>query len=103
MQAPKQNSYDVVIIGGAMLGSSVAWFLTNNKDFTGKILVVERDPSYEFAATSLTNSSIRMQFSEPINVKISQFGADFVNNFKTYMGNGPELPQPIIQSFGYIS
>jgi len=102
MQTPKHQSYDVVIIGGAMLGSSTAWFLSNNKDFTGKVLVLERDPTYEFAATSLTNSSIRMQFSEPINVKISQFGADFVKNFKTYMGGGPDLPQPIIQSFGYM-
>jgi glycine/D-amino acid oxidase-like deaminating enzyme len=102
MQAPKDKSYDVVIIGGAMLGSSTAWFLSTNKDFTGKVLVVERDPTYEFAATSLTNSSIRMQFSEPINVKISQFGAEFVKNFKTYMGGGPDLPQPIIQSFGYM-
>jgi glycine/D-amino acid oxidase-like deaminating enzyme len=102
MQSPKLKSYDVIIIGGAMLGSSTAWFLSNNKDFTGKILVVERDPTYEFAATSLTNSSIRQQFSEPINVKISQFGADFVKNFKTYMGGGSDLPQPIIQSFGYM-
>ena len=102
MQVPKHKSYDVVIVGGAMLGSSIAWFLSNNKDFSGKVLVVERDPTYEFAATSLTNSSIRMQFSEPINVKISQFGAEFVKNFKTYMGGGPELPQPIIQSFGYM-
>jgi glycine/D-amino acid oxidase-like deaminating enzyme len=102
MQAPKHKSYDVVIVGGAMLGSSTAWFLSNNKDFTGNILVVERDPTYEFAATSHTNSSIRQQFSEPINVKISQFGADFVKNFKTYMGDGPDLPQPIIQSFGYM-
>ncbi len=102
MQAPKHRTYDVIIVGGAMLGSSIAWFLSNSKDFTGRVLVVERDPTYEFAATSLTNSSIRMQFSEPINVKISQFGADFVKNFKTYMGGGPDLPQPIIQSFGYM-
>ena len=102
MQAPKHRTYDVIIVGGAMLGSSIAWFLSNSKDFTGRVLVVERDPTYEFAATSLTNSSIRMQFSEPINVKISQFGADFVKNFKTYMGGGPDLPQPIILSFGYM-
>jgi glycine/D-amino acid oxidase-like deaminating enzyme len=102
MISPKHISYDVVIIGGAMLGSSTAWFLSSNKDFNGKILVVERDPTYEFAATSLTNSSIRQQFSEPINVKISQFGAEFVKNFKTYMGPDERLPQPIIQSFGYM-
>lgn len=100
--SPANKSYDVVIIGGAMLGSSTAWFLSNNPDFTGKILVVERDPTYEFAATSHTNSSIRQQFSEPINVKISQFGADFVKNFKTYMGDDPRVPQTIIQSFGYM-
>ena len=44
---PKHVSYDVVIIGGAIMGSSTAWFLTENPDFDGRVLVVERDPSYE--------------------------------------------------------
>lgn len=99
---PKQISYDVVIIGGAMLGSSVAWFLSDNPDFDGTVLVVEQDPTYEFASTSHTNSCIRQQFSEPINIKISQFGAVFVKNFKTFMGNDPRLPQPVLHSFGYM-
>lgn len=101
-QAPKSSSYDVVIIGGAMLGSSTAWFLSSNPDFKGKVLVVERDPTYEFAATSLTNSCIRQQFSAELNVRVSQFGVDFIKNFKTYMGNDPRLPQPLIHSFGYL-
>ena len=46
----------MVIIGGAMIGSSIAWFLTSNPDFNGRLLVIERDPSYEFASTSRTNS-----------------------------------------------
>ena len=33
LQTPKANSYDVVIVGGAMLGSSVAWFTATNPDF----------------------------------------------------------------------
>jgi len=83
---PDRSSYDVVIIGGAMYGSSVAWFLTDNPDFDGRILVVERDPSYEKCATAHTNSCIRQQFSNPLNVQISQFGAEFINGFHEAMG-----------------
>ena len=99
---PARPSYDVIIIGGAMLGSSAAWFLTDNRDFTGRILVIEKDPTYEFAATSRTNSCIRQQFSTEINIKISQFGAQFIKNFRTYMGGDPDVPTVPLQSFGYM-
>ncbi len=99
---PKRTSYDVVIVGGAMLGSSVAWFLSDNPDFKGTVLVVERDPTYEFSATALTNSCIRQQFSTEINVRVSQFGADFVKNFQAYMGGDPRVPKPVLHSFGYL-
>ena len=101
-QTPKKNSYDVVIVGGAMLGSSVAWFLTDNPGFDGSILVVERDPTYEFTSTSHTNSCMRQQFSREINVRISQFAADFVKNFRAYMGDDPRVPNIPIQSYGYM-
>lgn len=101
-QTPKSRSYDVVIIGGAMLGSSVAWFLSDNPDFDGSILVVERDPTYEFTSTVHTNSCIRQQFSREINVCISQFGADFIRNFRTYMRDDPRVPDVALQSFGYM-
>lgn len=100
--APQNQSYDVVIIGGAMLGSSVAWFTANNPDFQGSILVVERDPTYEFSSTAHTNSCMRQQFTSEINIKISQFAADFVKNFQEYMGNDPRVPKPALQSFGYM-
>jgi glycine/D-amino acid oxidase-like deaminating enzyme len=99
---PASPSYDVVIVGGAMLGSSTAWFLTENPDFNGSILVIERDPSYEFAATSHTNSCIRQQFSTELNVRISQFGAEFVQNLPRHMGNDPRVPDLRIQSYGYM-
>ena len=102
MQAPAQSNYDVVIVGGAIYGSAVAWFLTENPDFDGSILVVERDPTYEFASTSHTNSCIRQQFSEEINVRISQFAADYIKNFRAYMGGDARVPQPLIHSFGYL-
>ena len=80
-----------LLLGGAMFGSSVAWFLADNADFKGSILVVEKDPSYEFTSTAHTNSCMRQQFSREINVRISQFAADFVSNFQHYMGDDPRV------------
>jgi glycine/D-amino acid oxidase-like deaminating enzyme len=99
---PRYSSYDVVIVGGAMMGSSTAWFLVNNPDFNGRVLVVERDPSYANAATTRTNSCIRQQYSTEINIRISQFGAEYVKNFRAFMGNDPDVPRVPLQSFGYM-
>lgn len=99
---PKQSSYDVVIVGGAMYGSSVAWFLTNNPDFNGSVLVVERDLMYTACSTVHTNSCMRQQFSREINVRVSQFAADYVKNFRGYLGDDPRVPELAFQSYGYM-
>ncbi len=101
-QAPLKSAYDVVIVGGAMYGSSVAWFLSDNPDFNGSILVVERDPSYEFASTSHTNSCMRQQFSSETNIRVSQFAAEFVKNFRHFMGDDERVPALKLHSFGYM-
>lgn len=99
---PKNSAYDVVIIGGAVMGSSTAWFLSKNPDFTGSVLVVERDPTYEFCSTTHTNSCIRQQFSNELNVRISQFGADFVQNLRAHMDGDDRVPELKIRNFGYL-
>mgnify|MGYP001824392358 FL=1 len=101
MTAAHKN-FDVLIIGGGMYGCSIAWWLTQMADFTGRVLVIERDPTYETAATSLTNSCIRQQFTNETNVRISQFGAEFIKNFKHFMGDDPDVPELKIQSYGYL-
>lgn len=101
-EAPERASYDVVIIGGAIMGASTAWFLTENPDFTGSVLVVERDPSYEKCSTAHSNSCMRQQFSTELNVRISQFAADFVKNIRQYMGGDERVPELSIRSFGYL-
>ncbi|THF68461.1 MAG: FAD-binding oxidoreductase [Sulfitobacter sp. SK025] len=99
---PKHASYDVVIVGGAIFGSSVAWWLTQMPGFNGTVLVVERDPTYQFASTSHTNSCIRQQFTAAINIKVSQFGVEFIKNFRRIMGDDPEVPHLALHSFGYM-
>jgi glycine/D-amino acid oxidase-like deaminating enzyme len=98
---PQHAHYDVIIIGGAMIGSSAAWWTARNPDFQGRILVVERDPTYAFAATTLTNSCIRQQFGSEINIRISQFGVEFLQEFSNYMAD-PEAPKIHLHDFGYL-
>lgn len=102
MQTPSRSSYDVIIVGGAIYGSSVAWWLTQMTGFDGSVLVVERDPTYEFASTSHTNSCIRQQFSNSTNIKVSRFGAEFIKNFRNYMGGDTQVPHLTLQSYGYM-
>lgn len=97
----RNDTYDIVIIGGAIMGSSVAWWTLRDPGFDGRVLVIEPEPGYERAATSLTNSCIRQQFGTEVNIRASQFGAEFVSNFRTYMedDDAPDIP---IWSFGYL-
>ena len=102
LESPDQHSYDIIIIGGALYGSSIAWFLSNDPCFSGKILVIEKDPSYEFSSTARTNSCIRQQFSKKINIEISQFGAHYIKNFRSFMNERSEIPNLNIDTLGYM-
>jgi glycine/D-amino acid oxidase-like deaminating enzyme len=97
---PAHASYDVVIVGGAIMGSSTAWWL-KELGFPGRVLVVERDPSYAACASTLTNSCIRQQFSDPLNIRMSQFTAAFIANLRERIGD-ERVPDIVLQSYGYI-
>lgn len=97
-----RTSYDVVIVGGAVIGSAVAYFLTANPDFKGSVLIVERDPTFRHASTALSAASIRTQFSNPVNVKIGQFGIDFIRSFATRMAVGDDRPDLNLHEAGYL-
>ena len=99
---PSKSSYDVVIIGGANMGASVACFLGQNKDFNGSVLVVEKDLNFQFASTAASNDCIRQQFANVINIKIAQFGAKYIQNFREFLGGDPEVPNLPIRNFGYL-
>ncbi len=59
-----------MIIGGGVIGSACAYFLAREQDVQATVL--ERDPTYRIASSALSASSIRQQFSTPLNIKLSQ-------------------------------
>ncbi len=97
-----RQSYDVVIVGGAVIGSAIAYFLSANPDFDGTVLIVERDPTFAQASTALSASSIRNQFSNPINVRIGQFGTEFIRDFGEVMQVDGERPELNFHESGYL-
>ena len=93
---------DVVIVGGAAIGSSTAYFLAAQPDFSGSVLVLEQDFSYAQCATALSAASIRHQFSTPDNIRMSQFGTQFIRQIADYLVVDGQVPDVGFHEGGYL-
>jgi glycine/D-amino acid oxidase-like deaminating enzyme len=90
-----------VIIGGAVHGASAAYHLAAS-GFGGSVLLIEKDPSFRFAATALSAGSIRQQFSTAINIAISLLGIAFLRNIGTILEVDGERPDIALREGGYL-
>ncbi len=95
------TSYDVVIIGGGVIGSSVAYHLLTLQPGL-RLAVVERDPTYRTASSALSASSIRQQFSTPVNIAISRYGIEFLRRLPEALAVGDEQPAIGLVEPGYL-
>src|SRR6201991_4584620 len=72
------SSSRVVVVGGGAMGSLIAYHLKGDRNFNGEVVVIERDPAYTRASSALSASSIRQQFSTPLNIHLSRYGIGFL-------------------------
>ncbi len=79
-----KNSCDVIIIGGGIMGSSTAYYLMNHDDSL-KVTVLEPDPTYSKASTTLSVGNARIQFSLRENILVSQYTFDVLEQFEDAM------------------
>jgi FAD-dependent oxidoreductase domain-containing protein 1 len=96
------ETYDVVIVGGAAMGSSVAYHLLADPAFGGRVLVVEKDSTYRRSASALSAASIRQQFSSAVNIRISLHGIRFLHSIGETLAVDGERPEIGLREGGYL-
>jgi len=87
----REESYDAIIVGGGVMGSSTAYNLTRSEKEI-KVAVVEMDPTYTQASSTLSVANIRIQFSLKENIQISQHAFEVLEHFDEEMAIGDEKP-----------
>lgn len=86
-----RNTCDVIIVGGGVMGCSTAYYLMNT-NANLKVAVVEPDPAYSKASTTLSMANVRIQFSLKENIQISQYAFDVLERFEEEMAVDGDRP-----------
>src|SRR6266436_122303 len=79
------KSADVIIIGGGIVGSSVAYHLTEAG--CRNVVVIERESHQGKGSTGKSMGGVRAQFSMPISIRMSLYSIPFFNTFEEVMGH----------------
>ena len=85
------KQYDVAIIGGGVMGSATAYYLTVS-DPRLKVALIERDPTFARASSTLSMANIRVQFSLKENVLVSLYAFEALERFAQEMAVEGERP-----------
>ncbi|MBX3277773.1 MAG: FAD-binding oxidoreductase [Acidobacteria bacterium] len=79
---------EVVIIGGGIVGSSVAYHLADAG--CTDVLVIEREEKQGMGSTGKSMGGVRAQFATPVNIEMSIYAIDFFNRFEEATGHTPD-------------
>ena len=75
---------EVAIIGGGIVGSSIAYHLTAAG--TRNVLVIERESAQGKGSTGKSMGGVRAQFSTPVNIQMSMYSIGFYASFEERLG-----------------
>lgn len=92
---PAMQTADVVIIGGGIVGSSIAYHLTEQG--CRDVLVLEREAHQGKGSTGKSMGGVRAQFSTPVNIQMSMYSIPFYASFDERIGHPADY-----RSQGYL-
>ncbi|WP_027416031.1 NAD(P)/FAD-dependent oxidoreductase [Aneurinibacillus terranovensis] len=95
------NKADTIIVGGGVIGSSIAYNLLND-GFTGKIVVLEKDRIYEFASTPRSAGGFRQLYTTDVNVQLSRYSLQVYKDFSKNMAVDNEEVEIDFKQRGYL-
>lgn len=95
-----QSNFDVVVIGGGVIGSAAAYFLKIAG--VDRVAVVEPDPTYRFASTPVATGGCRRLFALPENIAMSDFSIEFYKAFAQTMATPGYNPDVQWKQWGYL-
>lgn len=95
------RKFHIAIIGGGIIGSSIAYFLARTGQ-VGSIVVIEPDLSYHLAATPTGAGGVRQLFSQPENIQMSKYSLQFYKDFATTMAVEDVATEIDFQQCGYL-
>jgi sarcosine oxidase subunit beta len=78
------HTAEVVIIGGGIVGSSIAYHLTSAG--CRDVLVIERETAQGKGSTGKSMGGVRAQFSTPVNIQMSLYSIPFYASFDERLG-----------------
>src|SRR5271167_1299521 len=84
----KMQTAEVVIIGGGIVGSSIAWHLTEAG--CRNVLMVERESHQGKGSTGKSMGGVRAQFATAPNIQMSLYSIPFYANFEERLGHPSE-------------
>ncbi|HEX8891093.1 MAG TPA: FAD-dependent oxidoreductase [Pyrinomonadaceae bacterium] len=76
---------DVVIIGGGIIGSSIAYNLVEQG--CTRVLVIEREAHQGKGSTGKSMGGVRAQFATPVNIEMSLYSINFFKTFDEVVGH----------------